>query len=62
MPVVASCKSCQAEFQSALEVASLGTWQSLTVEDNREACAHCGALNTYGKAEYRYEESHRTPD
>lgn len=55
MPVVTTCKSCKRDFSSTLEVASLGTWQSLTVEGNDEACGHCGAMHTYDKAEYRYE-------
>ncbi len=62
MPMVTTCKSCQEEFPSSLEVGSLGTWQSLTVEDNREECRHCGAENTYVKAEYRYDDTGQVPD
>lgn len=60
MPIVTTCKSCREDFPSALEVGSLGSWQSLTVEDNNETCGHCGAANTYGKAEYRYEDTGKT--
>jgi hypothetical protein len=62
MPVVTSCKSCQEDLPSTLEVASLGTWQSLTVEDHSETCAHCGAVHAYDKAEYRYEDADRPLD
>ena len=62
MPVVTSCRSCEEDLPSTLEVASLGTWQSLTVEERRETCGHCGAVHTYEKAEYRYADASPPPD
>ncbi|MEX2424417.1 MAG: hypothetical protein WD990_10600 [Acidimicrobiia bacterium] len=59
MPVVTTCKACQGDFPSALEAGSLGTWQSLTVSESSETCSHCGAVHTYAKDEYRYEDADR---
>lgn len=57
MPVITTCKSCKRDFPSALSVGSLGTWESLTVEESDETCIHCQAVNKYEKHEYRYEQS-----
>lgn len=55
MPVVVTCKACEKVFPSTLEVGSLGTWQSLTVEESQEVCRTCGAVNTYEKKDYHFE-------
>lgn len=62
MPVVTTCKSCHQDFPSALEVGSLGTWQSLTVETTDETCGHCGATNTYARGDYRFQNADPTSE
>lgn len=55
MRLMLTCRTCGQVFSSGIQM-DPKSFESAKLGDNAESCRHCGAVHTYDKGDYRFED------